>query len=64
MIDKFPKYLQQTKMLVWQRANPIIQQVLFIIIRAKGNFPLFDGVELMFKWSFSLHGMHQFSFIK
>ena len=49
MIDKFPKYLQQTKMLLWQRGNPIIQQVSFIIIRAKGDFLLFDGVELMFK---------------
>ena len=39
------KLLQQTKMAVWQRANPIIQQVLFIIIRAKGDFILFDSVE-------------------
>ena len=59
IIDRFLKYLQQTKMTVWQRANPIIQQVSFIIVRAKGNFILFDGVELMFnplnanpeKWS-------------
>ena len=37
MIDKFPKYLQQTKMAVWQRANSIIQQVSLIIIRTKGD---------------------------
>ena len=37
MIYKFPKYLQQTKMAVWQRANPIIQQVSLIIIRTKGD---------------------------
>ena len=42
MINKFPKYLQQTKMTVWQRAKPIIQQVSFIIVRAKGDFVLFD----------------------
>ena len=58
MTDKFLKYLQQTKMNVWQRGNPIIQQILFIIVRAKGDFILFDGVELMFKWSYTLHGMH------
>ena len=46
---KFPKYLQQTKMSVWQKAEPIIQQASFIIIRAKGDFSLFDGAELMFK---------------
>ena len=38
-------------MVVWQEANPIIQQVPFIIVRAIGDFILFDGVELMFKWS-------------
>ena len=32
-------------MAAWQRANAIMQQVLFIIIRAKGDFILFDGVE-------------------
>ena len=36
-------------MSLWHRANPIIHQVLFIIVRAKGDFILFDGVELMFK---------------
>ena len=36
-------------MSVWQRANPILHQVSFIIVRAKGDFILFDGVELMFK---------------
>ena len=37
MIDKFPKYLQQTKMAVRQRAHSIIQQVSLIIIRTKGD---------------------------
>ena len=32
-------------MAVWQRANPIIHRVSFIIVRAKGHFILFDGVE-------------------
>ena len=41
------KLLQQTKMGVWQRTNPIIQQVLFIIIRAKGDFILYDVVEVI-----------------
>ena len=36
-------------MSVWQRANLIIYQVSFIIVRAKRDFVLFDGVELMFK---------------
>ena len=49
---------------MWQRANPIIQQVSFIIVRAEEDFILLDGVELMFKWSYSLHGMHKFSFFK
>ena len=30
-------------MALWQRANPIIQQVSFIIIRATGDFILFDA---------------------
>ena len=51
-------------MTVWQRANLIIHQVLFIIIRAKGDFILFDGVEWMFKWSNSPQGMHKLSFFK
>ena len=51
-------------MAVWQRANPIIHQVLFIILRAKGDFILFDGEELMFKWSYSLRGMHKCSLFK
>ena len=51
-------------MTVWQRANPIIQHVSFIIVRAKGDFILFDGVELMFKWSYTLYGLHKFSFFK
>ena len=49
MIDNFHKCLQQTKMIVWQRATSIIQQVLFIIVRAEGDFILFNGVELMLK---------------
>ena len=36
-------------MTVWQRANPIIHQVLFIIVRAKGDIIVFDSVELIFK---------------
>ena len=32
-------------MTAWQRANPIIQQVSFIIVRAKGDFIPFNGVE-------------------
>ena len=48
-MGKFPKYLQQTKISVWQRANPIIHQVSVIILKAKGDFILFDNVELMFK---------------
>ena len=36
-------------MALWQRANPIIQQVSFTIVRAKEDFILFDGVELMIK---------------
>ena len=51
-------------MTVWQRVSSIIQQVSYIIVRAKGDFILFDGVELMFKWSYTLHGMHKFSFFK
>ena len=51
-------------MTVSQRVNPIIHQVLLIIVRAKEDFILFDSVELMFKWSYSLHGMHKFSFFK
>ena len=46
MIDKFPKFLQQAKMTTWQRANPIIHQISLIIVRAKGDFILFDGIEL------------------
>ena len=37
-------------MAVRQRVNPIIQQVSFIIVMAKGDFTLIDGIELMFKW--------------
>ena len=51
-------------MTVSQRVNPIIHQVLLIIVRAKEDFILFDSVDLMFKWSYSLHGMHKFSFFK
>ena len=51
-------------MFVKQRANSIIYHVLFIIVRAKGDFILFAGVELMFKWLNSMHGMHKFSFFK
>ena len=51
-------------MAIRQRANSVIYQVSFIIVRAKGDFILFDGVELMFKWSYSVHGMHKFSFFK
>ena len=47
MIGRFPKCLQQTKMAVCREPNPIIQQISFIIVRAKGGFILFDGVELM-----------------
>ena len=36
-------------MTVWQRANPIIDQVSFIMVRAKRDFISLDGVELMFK---------------
>ena len=51
-------------MSVWKRANPIMLQVSFIIVRAKGDFLLFDGLELIFKWLFSLQSMHKFSFFK
>ena len=51
-------------MTVWKRANPILQQVPFIIARAKGGFILFDGVYLMFKYLSTLYGMHKFSFFK
>ena len=51
-------------MTIWQRANPIIRQASFIIVRAKGDFILFDDVELMIKWLYSLHGMDKFSFFK
>ena len=47
MIGRFPKCLQQTKMAVCREPNPIIQQISLIIVRAKGGFILFDGVELM-----------------
>ena len=50
-------------MTVWHRAN-LIHQVSFIIVRAKGDFILFDGVELMFKGSYGLYSMHKFSFFK
>ena len=51
ILSKFPKkndriipeYLQQTKMLIRQRANPTMYQVSFITVRAKGDFILFDG---------------------
>ena len=29
IIDKFPKYLQQTKMAVWQRVNSIIRSIVY-----------------------------------
>ena len=32
--------------------------------KAKGDFIMFGGIELMFKWSYNLHGMHKFSFFK
>ena len=48
-MNKLHKYLQQIITVVRQRANPIIHQVFFIIARAKGDFILFDGVELMHK---------------
>ena len=51
-------------MSVWKRANPIMLQVSFIIVRAKRDFLLFDGLELIFKWLFSLQSMHKFSFFK
>ena len=34
---------------VWKRVSSIIHQVSLIIVRAKGDFILFDGIELMFK---------------
>ena len=64
MTDKFPKYLQKTKMAVWQRAYPIIQQLSFIIVRVKGDFILFKSVKLMFKLWCSLHVMHKSPFFK
>ena len=51
-------------MTLWQGANLIIQQVLFIIVRAKGDIILFHGVMLMIKWSYTLHGVHKFYFFK
>ena len=48
-------------MAVWQRANPIIQQKSFTMVRAKGDFIMFDRVELMFKWWYTLQGTHNFS---
>ena len=51
-------------MATWHKSNSIIQQVFFIIERAKGDFILFGSVQLMFKWSDTLHGMHKFSFFK
>ena len=36
-------------MTIWQRCNPIIQQVSFIIVRAEVDLILFDGEEFMFK---------------
>ena len=41
----FLKYLQQTKMAISQRGNPIIHQVSFIVVMAKGDFILFDGID-------------------
>ena len=51
-------------MSVWQRGNPIIHQVSFIIVTAQVDFILFDGVELIFKWSYKLHDMHKLYFFK
>ena len=51
-------------MTLWQGANLIIQQVLFIIVRAKGDIILFHDVELMIKWLYILHGVLKFYFFK